>query len=119
MEDKSLTVLPLSSSCSGPPATTIEIHTVNLTPTSYVPHVPHDPSAGDQPPEALAVSEGVPGPDGPPGSAAGEGSGEAALALLLGLGRSLHQAGLVSEGWLNVHLVEPPGHHGEQEDHGG
>ena len=85
----------------------------------HTPQLPHDPPAGNEAAEALTVSEGVAGPDGSPGPPARERSGQAALSLLFGLGGSLHQASLVCQGRLDVHLVEPPGHHRQQQHHRG
>ena len=92
---------------------------MHFTPAGHVADLPHDPPAGDQPAEALAVSEGVARPDGPPGPPAWEGSGQAALSLLLRLGGSLDQPSLVRQCGLDVNLVEPPGHHRQQQHHGG
>ena len=97
----------------------VHVESVDFAPAGGIAELPHDPPARDEAAEALAVSECVARPDGAARPPAGERTGQTALALLLRLGGSLDQPRLVGQCGLDVHLVEPPGHHREQQHHRG
>lgn len=92
-----------------------------LSPASEAGHTGagHDAPAGDQAPEALAVGEGVARPDRAPRPPAREWPREASVALVPRPGAPLDQLSLVSERGVDIHLVEPPGHHREEKYHRG
>ena len=94
---------------------------VHLPPSSShrPPNIPHYPTTCYQATKSLAVSEGITRSYRSSGSPARERSWQPTFSFVSDPVIPLNQFGLICQGWVDVHLVESPGHHWQQQHHRG